>query len=65
VDNFVYNLSVMLPFSGKLLTSNRKFGAVLIAVHHVKTWKHKENESVDGNMLTAYFEREIMRYLGL
>ena len=64
MDNFVYNLSVMLPFSGKLLTSNRKFGAVLIAVHHVKMWKHKENESVDGNMLTTYFEREIMRYLG-
>ena len=64
MDNLVYNLSVMLPFSGKLLTSNRKFGAVLIAVHHMKMWKHKENESVDGDMLTTYFEREIMRYLG-
>ena len=64
MDNFVYNLSVMLPFSGKLLTSKRKFGADLIAVHHMKMWKHKENESVDGNMLTTYFEREIMRYLG-
>ena len=64
MDNFVYNLSVMLPFSGKLLTSNQKFGAVLIAVHPVKMWKHKENESVDGNMLTTYFEREISLYPG-
>ena len=61
----MYNLSVMLRLSGKLLTSNWKFGAVLIAVHHVKMWKHKENKSVDGNILTTYFEREIMRYLGL
>ena len=60
----MYNLSMMLRFFGKLLTSNQKFGAVLIAVHHVKMWKHKENELVDGNMLTTYFERGITRYLG-
>ena len=64
MDNFVYNLSVMLPFSGKLLTSNQKFGAVFIAVQYVKAWKHKENESVDGDTLTTYFESEIMRYQG-
>ena len=60
----MYNLSVMLRLSGKLLTSKRKFSVVLIAVHHIKMWKHKENKSVDGNMLTTYFEKEIMRYLG-
>ena len=61
----MYNLSVMLRLSGKLLTSKRKFSVVLIAVYHIKMWKHKENKSVDGNMLTTYFEKEIMRYLGL
>ena len=55
---------MMLRFFGKLLTSSQKFGAVLIAVHHVKMWKHKENELVDGKMLTTYFETGIMRYLG-
>ena len=64
MDNFVYNLSVMLRFSGKLLTSKRKVSVVLIAVHHIKMWKHKENKMVDGNMLTTYFEKEIMLYLG-
>ena len=55
---------MMLRFFGKLLTLNQKFGAVLIVVHHVKMWKHKENELVDGNMLTTYFDKGIMRYLG-
>tara|TARA_B100001142_G_scaffold160527_1_gene160783 strand:+ start:538 stop:705 length:168 start_codon:yes stop_codon:yes gene_type:complete len=54
----------MLRFSGKLLTSKRKVSVVLIAVHHIKMWKHKENKLVDGNMLTTYFEKEIMLYLG-
>ena len=64
MDNFVYNLSVMLRFSGKLLTSKRKVSVVLIAVHRIKMWKHKENKLVDGNMLTTYLEKEIMLYLG-
>ncbi len=64
MDNFVYNLSVMLRFSGKLLTSKRKVSVVLIAVHRIKMWKHKENKLVDGNMLTTYFEKESMLYLG-